>query len=185
MGRNQKESAATLLPDGVRVVEMYMGEPRRFMPLYVAGPGKPKTWIQGDCFGAGIMAVLHKCRSMLWLDAHADSHTPDTTKSGHPGGMARHLVPAWCDIYYDGQTRVDEREYVIGRPWWGEPVDHVHIDVDVLEEARPFVDYPDGLMSWAMLDKILKRAQYETISISAWAIPEGGWILERLCPYLR
>ncbi len=56
----------------------------------VAGPA---IVVGGDC-GASLGAVAHAARvhgprlGMLWLDAHADLHTPDTSPSGAFGGMA-------------------------------------------------------------------------------------------------
>jgi arginase family enzyme len=83
----------------------------------------------------------------LWLDAHGDFNTPDTTPSGFLGGMC---LSAACGVWTDGHVdpaRVhmvgvrdldeDEREVVaragvrMGVPHHG-PV-YVHLDCDVLD----------------------------------------------------
>ncbi|BDZ65874.1 arginase family protein [Agromyces mangrovi Wang et al. 2018] len=57
----------------------------------------PAIVVGGDC-GASPGAVAHAARAhgphlgMLWLDAHADLHTPDTSPSGAFGGMALRAV---------------------------------------------------------------------------------------------
>ncbi|UOE44582.1 arginase family protein [Agromyces larvae] len=53
--------------------------------------------IGGDC-AAAVAAVAHAARSgdgplaVLWLDAHPDLHTPETSPSGNFGGMALRAV---------------------------------------------------------------------------------------------
>jgi arginase len=97
----------------------------------------------------------------LWLDAHGDFNTPDTTPSGFLGGMC---LSAACGVWTEGRVdpaRVhmvgvrdldeDEREVVaragvrMGVPHHG-PV-YVHLDLDVLDptEHRSQFPVPGGL----------------------------------------
>jgi arginase len=97
----------------------------------------------------------------LWLDAHGDFNTPDTTPSGFLGGMC---LSAACGVWTEGRVdpaRVhmvgvrdldeDEREVVaragvrMGVPHHG-PV-YVHLDLDVLDptEHRSQFPAPGGL----------------------------------------
>jgi arginase family enzyme len=92
----------------------------------------------------------------LWLDAHGDFNTPDTTPSGFLGGMC---LAAACGVWSDGRidpARVhmvgvrdldeDEREVVaragvrMGVPHHG-PV-YVHLDCDVLDPSVHRSQFP-------------------------------------------
>jgi arginase len=92
----------------------------------------------------------------LWLDAHGDFNTPDTTPSGFLGGMC---LAAACGVWTDGTiepARVhmvgvrdldeDEREVVaaagvrMGVPHHG-PV-YVHLDCDVLDPSVHRSQFP-------------------------------------------
>jgi arginase len=112
----------------------------------------------------------------LWLDAHGDFNTPDTTPSGFLGGMC---LAAACGVWTDGTiepARVhmvgvrdldeDEREVVaaagvrMGVPHQG-PV-YVHLDCDVLDPSVHRSQFPvpggmnlDGL--GALLDGLGDR----------------------------
>lgn len=54
----------------------------------------------GDCTTAlGTMAGLQRAgvtAGVVWLDAHGDLHTPDTTSSGYLGGMPLRLLAGGC-----------------------------------------------------------------------------------------
>jgi arginase len=92
----------------------------------------------------------------LWLDAHGDFNTPDTTPSGFLGGMC---LSAACGVWTDGRVdpaRVhmvgvrdldeDEREVVaragvrMGVPHHG-PI-YVHLDCDVLDPSVHRAQFP-------------------------------------------
>jgi arginase len=92
----------------------------------------------------------------LWLDAHGDFNTPDTTPSGFLGGMC---LSAACGVWTEGRVdpaRVhmvgvrdldeDEREVVaragvrMGVPHHG-PV-YVHLDCDVLDPSVHRAQFP-------------------------------------------
>jgi arginase family enzyme len=92
----------------------------------------------------------------LWLDAHGDFNTPETTQSGFLGGMC---LAAACGLWSDGRVdpaRVhmvgvrdldeDEREVVaragvrMGVPRHG-PV-YVHLDCDVLDPTVHRAQFP-------------------------------------------
>lgn len=57
---------------------------------------EPALVVGGDC-GVAVPAIAHAARrhrtlAVVWFDAHADLHTPDTSPSGAFGGMALRAV---------------------------------------------------------------------------------------------
>lgn len=58
--------------------------------------------LSGNCFvSVGVVAGLRARReaeriALLWLDAHADLHTPETTRSGFLDGMALSVLAGHC-----------------------------------------------------------------------------------------
>ena len=58
--------------------------------------GDPTTVVSGDCLVAlGTLAGVQRAgidAALIWLDAHGDVHTLDTTKSGYLGGLALRLA---------------------------------------------------------------------------------------------
>jgi arginase len=55
--------------------------------------------LAGDCSNViGAMAGLsgEAERGLVWLDAHGDAHTPDTTETGFFDGMPLAVVLGWC-----------------------------------------------------------------------------------------
>jgi arginase len=83
----------------------------------------------------------------LWLDAHGDFNTPDTTPSGFLGGMC---LSAACGVWTDGRVDparvhmvgvrdLDEDERM-GVPHHG-PI-YVHLDCDVLDPSVHRAQFP-------------------------------------------
>jgi arginase len=125
--------------------------------------GNVPVLLAGDCSIALTTlgtALEHRPEAMvLWLDAHGDFNTPDTTPSGFLGGMC---LSAACGVWRpSATTRVDparvhmvgvrdldedEREVVaragvrMGVPHHG-PV-YVHLDCDVLDPAVHRSQFP-------------------------------------------
>jgi arginase family enzyme len=151
---------------GTVVGEVEPGEPRDwFHDLETARPvldaaaraaAEPAVITASDCticIGT-FPAVLARERGVrfLWLDAHGDFNTPDTTPSGFLGGMC---LAAACGVWDGGVAEAvdpgrvhlvgvrdldeDEREVVaaagvrMGVPHHG-PV-YVHLDCDVLDPS--------------------------------------------------
>ncbi|MDT0183238.1 arginase family protein [Microbacterium sp. ARD31] len=66
------------------------------LALELAPPGEPALVVGGDC-GVGVAAVAHSLArepdlAVVWLDAHPDLHTPDSSESGAFAGMALRAV---------------------------------------------------------------------------------------------
>ncbi len=58
--------------------------------------------LSGDCIcSIGCIAGLERCGirpQLLWFDAHGDFHTPETTISGHLGGMPLAMITGRGDL---------------------------------------------------------------------------------------
>ncbi|MET4159643.1 arginase family protein [Agromyces sp. PvR057] len=98
--------------------------------------------IGGDC-GAALPGVAHAARSsdgglaVLWLDAHPDLNTPDSSPSGGFGGMTlRHIAGDGADgLALEGESRVDPQRIVLGGIRAIDAEEHRFIDehgIDVL-----------------------------------------------------
>ena len=64
--------------------------------------GEKPFVLSGDCLSAiGCLAGIQKCKMqphLLWFDAHGDFHTPETTISGHLGGMPLAMIKGRGDL---------------------------------------------------------------------------------------
>jgi len=77
--------------------------------------------VGGDC-GAALPGVAHAARrsngelAVLWLDAHPDLNTPDSSPSGGFGGMTlRHIAGDGADgLALEGESRVAPQRLVLG-----------------------------------------------------------------------
>lgn len=138
-------------------------------------PGRVLT-AGGDCaVDVAIIDYLHRCHpnlTVIWLDAHLDCNTAETTPSGNFHGMpvaalmgsapddmqtllAAPLPPSQF-LYFgahvgdDGEWRFQREK---GMRWLepGQPLSgpvHVHFDLDALSPDQfPHVAYPDGRVS--------------------------------------
>jgi arginase len=123
----------------------------------------------------------------LWLDAHGDFNTPDTTPSGFLGGMC---LSAACGVWGDGRVdpaRVhmvgvrdldeDEREVVaragvrMGVPHHG-PV-YVHLDCDVLDPSVHRAQFPvPGGMGLEALGALLAGLGDRVVGIEVTALED-------------
>jgi arginase len=123
----------------------------------------------------------------LWLDAHGDFNTPDTTPSGFLGGMC---LSAACGVWSDGRVdpaRVhmvgvrdldeDEREVVaragvrMGVPGHG-PV-YVHLDCDVLDPSVHAAQFPvPGGMGLEGLGALLASLGDRVVGIEVTALED-------------
>jgi arginase len=126
----------------------------------------------------------------LWLDAHGDFNTPDTTPSGFLGGMC---LSAACGVWDAGAGRAvdparvhmvgvrdldeDEREVVaragvrLGVPHHG-PV-YVHLDCDVLDPAVHRSQFPvPGGMAVDALGALLAGLGDRVVGIEVTALED-------------
>jgi arginase len=123
----------------------------------------------------------------LWLDAHGDFNTPDTTPSGFLGGMC---LSAACGAWTEGRidpARVhmvgvrdldeDEREVVaragvrMGVPHHG-PV-YVHLDCDVLDPTVHRAQFPvPGGMGLEGLGALLAGLGERVVGVEVTALEE-------------
>src|SRR5262245_49858361 len=139
----------------------------------VAGAERPAV-LTGDCsIALGVVAGLQRRDidpAVIWFDAHGDLHTPESTMSGYPGGMALRMVlgdgdataaaetglrpvPAERVILSDGRdldppeveylaTSPIRRVTVAAIPIPDGPI-YVHIDLDVIDpSALPGLRFP-------------------------------------------
>ncbi len=130
----------------------------------------------GDCaVDVPIVDYLHGLYpdlTVIWVDAHLDANTPETTPSGYFHGMPvaallgsaptalrgllgtplppSQFLYASADVGDDGEWQFQQAN---GLRWWKPdqhifgPL-HVHFDLDVLDPAEfPYVAYPGGKMS--------------------------------------
>ncbi|WP_424681442.1 arginase family protein [Frateuria sp. YIM B11624] len=127
----------------------------------------------GDCaVDVAVIAYLnglHPGLRVIWIDAHPDANTPETSPSGNFHGMPvgailgrgpgpmRPLLGAPVDprrFHYFGIQVGDEGDRALQRELGLQPLDlqspidgpvHIHFDLDVLDSREfPFVAYPDG-----------------------------------------
>ncbi|NKQ55153.1 arginase family protein [Amycolatopsis sp. K13G38] len=122
--------------------------------------GETPTIVSGDCLiASGVVAGVQRAGIdpvVIWLDAHGDVHTPETSTSGYLGGMAlrflldgelgtnpmpqrdatlvdaRDLDPAEEDFLATAEIR---RGTVTGVPLPEGPV-VLHVDVDVIDPSE-------------------------------------------------
>jgi arginase len=126
---------------------------------------------------------------VLWLDAHGDFNTPDTSPSGFLGGMC---LAAACGVWSDGRVdpaRVhmvgvrdldeDEREVVaragvrMGVPHHG-PV-YVHLDCDVLDPAVHASQFPvPGGLGLDALRGLLAALDGRVVGIEVTALEDAS-----------
>jgi arginase len=124
---------------------------------------------------------------VLWLDAHGDSNTPETTSSGFLGGMC---LGASVGLWDAGFPKALEPEHVFGvgirdldpgewapREWAGgdgRPL-YVHLDVDVLDPSvMPAQFAVPGGLSLDELRAVLAGLEHVIgIEVTAFEEPEG------------
>jgi arginase family enzyme len=152
-------------------------------------PERPLV-LGGDCcshIGAveGLAARQGRL-SVIWLDAHGDLNTPQTSPSGNQWGMPlRMLLDSGAvdphDVTLVGARNLDppEEEFIaasglhtgeqgIDRALEGAACTYVALDVDVLEpsEMSVFMPEPDGL-SGAEVERILRELAGRTKVLGA------------------
>jgi arginase len=168
-GGDAMEEAANLplaFPETGVVVERSLGE----QTLSLASDLPERPLVLGGCCCVHIgavegLAARHDRVAVVWLDAHGDLNTPDTSPSGNPWGMPlRTLIDdgavAARDVALVGARDLDppEEEFIarnglalgadgVARALDGADGAYVALDWDVLdpEEGLAFFSVPDGL----------------------------------------
>src|SRR4029079_16123974 len=95
---------------------------------------------------------------MLWLDAHPDFNTPETTRSGSLGGMpvavatGRALQVMRLDAKLD--PPLSDRHVVMGGGRWIDPLEQSLLDQSMIEQLS--VDDLRNITpaDWAQLDRL-------------------------------
>ena len=145
---------------------------------------------------------------VLWLDAHGDFNTPDTTPSGFLGGMC---LAAACGLWdagwpdtldpaavsflgvrdLDPGERVEVEQAGVGTGVPGDGPVFVHLDLDVLDPSvlAPQFPVPDGLQAREVRD-VLARLRDEGrlvgLEVTAFEDPAGvDLVTEILEPVTR
>ena len=116
--------------------------------------------VSGDCLVClGTMKHFPDA-DLIWIDAHADSHTPETSLSGHFGGMPLSILTGRCYNAYRreiGTPKIDERQVVHMASFDSEATERlvgayydpsmrlerpkvIHVDLDVMKIEN--VDFP-------------------------------------------
>jgi arginase len=203
------EAAAWLplpYPEAAVVAEDSLGE----QTLAVASELPERPLVLGGCCCSHIgaveaLAARHGRIALIWLDAHGDLNTPETSPSGNSWGMPlRMLLDAGAvapsDVALVGARNLDppEGEFIaasglhtgegaVERALDGVGRAYVALDVDVLDEDEvvPFMPEPDGL-SVAEVERLFANVARDAnvlgAGISA-AIPDERNVepLARLC----
>jgi arginase len=145
---------------------------------------------------------------VLWLDAHGDFNTPDTTPSGFLGGMCLAAAcgrwdAGWPDtldpaaVSFVGVRDLDPGERVevdqagIGTGVPGEGPVFVHLDLDVLDPSvlAPQFPVPDGLQAAEVRDVLAQlrdEGRLVGLEVTAFEDPAGvDLVTEILEPVTR
>jgi arginase len=120
------------------------------------------------------LAARHERLAVVWLDAHGDLNTPETSPSGNEWGMPLRMLlddgivaPSWValvgarnldppEVEYLAETGIDDS---LERALAGAGAVYVALDVDVLDpaDAAMFMPEPDG-PSVADVEAVLRDA---------------------------
>jgi arginase family enzyme len=155
------------------------------------GGGRMPVLVAGDCSICmttlpTIVRLVPEVR-VLWLDAHGDFNTPDTTPSGFLGGMClagdcglwdtgfdgaldpRHVILTGVRDLDDAEAAALEQAGVVRADRCSEVADavdghdvFVHLDLDVLEDWPALFPAPGGFSARdleRMLDEVAQAAQ--------------------------
>jgi arginase len=174
-------------PEAAVIEEDSLGEQN--LALATELPERPLV-LGGDCCShVGAiegLAARHDRLAVVWLDAHGDLNTPETSPSGNAWGMplrmaidsgavdpkdvaligARSLDPP--EVEFIAETGIHTGDDAIERALDGVSCVYVALDVDVLdpEEVPSFMPEPGGL-SVADVDTLLARVADEGTVVGA------------------
>jgi len=156
----------------------------------------------GDCAVdvavIGYLNGLHPGLRVIWIDAHLDANTPETSPSGNFHGMPvsailgrapepmRSLLGAPVDparFHYFGDRVGDEGDWTLRRELGLGQLDsqatidgpvHIHFDLDVLDPREfPYVAYPDGSLkvndAIGLVRRIAREAHVVGLTVTEFA----------------
>jgi arginase len=177
-GEPMVEAAA--LPLDYPEVAVVAEETLAMQTLAVASDLPARPLVLGGCCCSHVgavegLAARHGRVGVLWLDAHGDLNTPETSPSGNEWGMPLRMLLdrgtiAAADTVLWGARNLDppEEEFIAAAGIGDEPgtlLDHaqavyVALDFDVLDpdELAVFMPEPDG-PSLAELEQLLSRVR--------------------------
>jgi arginase len=210
-GESMAEAARLPLPYPETAVVEEDSLDEQNLALAIDLPERPL--VLGGCCCAHVgavegLAARHGRIAVVWLDAHGDLNTPETSPSGDLWGMPLRMVidsgavdPV--DVVLLGARNLDppEREYVASVGLRTEPEEldraleetegaYVAVDADALEpgELSPFMPEPGGLSlaeTEELLGQVRKRAAVLGVGLSGLS-PESANVepLTRLCAAL-
>jgi arginase len=208
-GEAMVEAATSLplpYPDAAVVVERSLGE----QTLAVASELPERPLVLGGCCCSHIgaveaLAARHGRIALLWLDAHGDLNTPDTSPSGNEWGMPLRMLldsgaVAATDVALVGARNLDppEKDFIgasglhtgegaVERALEGAGRVYVALDVDSLDdgEVASFMPEPGGLSVAEverLFEDVARSARVLGAGITA-GLPEARNVepLVRLC----
>ena len=126
-----------------------------FVAVAVAGGRRPVS-IAGDCCTAiPIVAGLQRAgidAALIWIDAHGDFNTPETSPSGFLGGMPLAIIAGRGDMTMAeavGLRPIDEHRIVLADGRDLDPQEAVAVSASGMKHINPFADLlvaevPDG-----------------------------------------
>jgi arginase len=187
---------------GVRRWDAIFAQFRAAQDLLLRSGARRVLTAGGDC--AVDVAVidylsgLHADLSVIWIDAHLDANTPETSPSGNFHGMpvsallgrapepmrarlGRPIEPA--RFRYFGTQVGDPGDWALQRELDLKPLDtravstgpvHLHFDLDVLDPHEfPYVAYPDGGLgieaAIALVRSIAREADVVGLTVTEFA----------------
>ena len=187
-----------------------LAEARRLVETSLAA-GRHPLLISGHCAVCiatlPLVAARHPGVRVLWLDAHADFNSPDTTQSGFLGGMC---LAGACGVWdagvedppFDprrvhlvGVRDIDpgEQELLDAHGVRRDPPEHgevfIHLDLDVLDPSQHPADFPvpDGLSLddlALVLEDVAERCSIVGVEVTGPAPGHGREIAGTLAPLL-
>jgi arginase family enzyme len=171
---------AASLPLDYPEVAVVEEETLSMQTLAVASDLPVRPLILGGCCCSHVgavegLAARHGRVAVLWLDAHGDLNTPETSPSGNEWGMPLRMLLdrgtiAAADVVVWGARNLDppEEEFIAVAGIGGEPADlldraeavYVALDCDVFDpdELAVFMPEPDG-PSLEDLERLLAEVQ--------------------------
>jgi arginase family enzyme len=189
-GESMAEAAASTplpYPEAAVVAEASLGE----QSLAVASELPERPLVLGGCCCTHVgaveaLAARHGRIGVIWLDAHGDLNTPETSPSGNLWGMPLRMLidsgaVAATDVALVGARNLDppEEEFIaasglhtgeggVERVLEGTGCVYVALDTDVLDadEVAPFMPEPGGLPV-AEVERLLKGVARDATVLGA------------------
>ena len=70
--------------------------------------------LTGNCINTlGVLSAFDQPPALLWLDAHADLHTPETSTTSFLDGMALSVITGRCHTQHFQHTRLPEENVIL------------------------------------------------------------------------